>query len=100
MLTSDFDYHLPPELIASEPPVDRSASRMMVLHRDSGQIEHRRFRDIGQFISAEAYVPINWASHVDPETGRPVELPSAHYANEAKLVKPAPKSSRQMSTRF
>ena len=47
-------------------------------------------RTNGQFISAEAYVPVTWASHVDPETGRPVELPAAHYANEAKLVKPAP----------
>lgn len=54
MLTSDFDYHLPPELIASEPLADRSASRMMVLYRDSGTIEHRMFREIGEFISREA----------------------------------------------
>lgn len=54
MLTSDFDYHLPPELIASEPLADRSASRMMVLHRGSGKIEHRSFREIGQFVSREA----------------------------------------------
>lgn len=54
MLTSDFDYHLPPELIASQPLADRSASRMMVVHRDSGKIEHRAFRDIGQFVSREA----------------------------------------------
>ncbi|WP_395719604.1 tRNA preQ1(34) S-adenosylmethionine ribosyltransferase-isomerase QueA [Prosthecobacter sp.] len=54
MFTSDFDYHLPPELIASEPLADRSASRMMVVHRDSGKIEHRMFREIGQFVSREA----------------------------------------------
>ncbi|MDI1315284.1 tRNA preQ1(34) S-adenosylmethionine ribosyltransferase-isomerase QueA [Prosthecobacter sp.] len=54
MLTSDFDYHLPPELIASEPLTERSASRMMVLHRDAGRIEHRMFREIGEFISREA----------------------------------------------
>ena len=54
MLTSDFDYHLPPELIASEPLEDRSASRMMVLHRDGGRIEHRAFREIGEFLSREA----------------------------------------------
>ncbi|WP_395730624.1 tRNA preQ1(34) S-adenosylmethionine ribosyltransferase-isomerase QueA [Prosthecobacter sp.] len=53
MLTSDFDYHLPPELIASEPLADRSASRMMVLHRKEGRIEHRMFREIGEFISRE-----------------------------------------------
>ena len=54
MLTSDFDYHLPPELIASEPLAERSASRMMVLHRKAGRIEHRMFREIGEFISREA----------------------------------------------
>ena len=54
MLTADFDYHLPPELIASEPLAERSASRMLVLHRDSGKIEHRVFRDIGEFVSREA----------------------------------------------
>ncbi|MFO1485888.1 MAG: tRNA preQ1(34) S-adenosylmethionine ribosyltransferase-isomerase QueA [Verrucomicrobiaceae bacterium] len=54
MLTSDFYYHLPPELIASEPLADRSASRMMVVHRRTGVIEHRVFREIGQFVSREA----------------------------------------------
>lgn len=50
MLTADFDYDLPPALIASEPLADRSASRMLVLHRDSGVIEHRSFRDFAQFL--------------------------------------------------
>lgn len=49
MLTSDFDYHLPPELIASEPLPDRSASRMMVLNRATGEIEHRFFRDLTDY---------------------------------------------------
>jgi quinohemoprotein ethanol dehydrogenase len=47
-------------------------------------------RTNGEFISAEAYVPITWATHVDPETGRPVENPEAHYTNDARLVRPAP----------
>lgn len=54
MLTADFDYHLPPELIASQPLADRAASRMMVVRREAGTIEHRSFRDIGEHISAEA----------------------------------------------
>ena len=49
MLTSDFDYHLPPELIASEPLPDRSASRMMVGKRATGEIEHRFFRDLTDY---------------------------------------------------
>ena len=47
-------------------------------------------RETGEFLSAEAYVPITWATHVDSETGRPVEDPQAHYANEKKRVKPGP----------
>ena len=52
MLTADFDYHLPPELIASEPLLNRAASRMMVVHRDSGRIEHRQFADLPSFARA------------------------------------------------
>lgn len=50
MLTSDFDYHLPPELIASEPLPDRAASRMLVVHRDTGTLEHRPFSDLPSFV--------------------------------------------------
>ena len=50
MFTKDFDYELPEELIASRPLADRSASRMMVVHRDSGVIEHRMFRDFPKFL--------------------------------------------------
>lgn len=39
-------------------------------------------RATGEFISAEAYVPITWATHVDPETGRPVETENARYQAE------------------
>ncbi len=50
MRTDDFDYSLPPELIAQTPVEPRDASRLMVVHRDSGQIEHRIFRDIGEYL--------------------------------------------------
>ena len=43
MHTSDFDYHLPPELIAQTPIEPRDSSRLMVLHRASGRVEHQRF---------------------------------------------------------
>lgn len=59
MLTSDFDYHLPPELIASEPLPDRAASRMMVVHRESGRIEHRMFRDLPAHLRAGDLLVLN-----------------------------------------
>ena len=49
MLTADFDYTLPEELIASEPLPDRAASRMMVIHRATGVIEHRHFSDLPSY---------------------------------------------------
>jgi S-adenosylmethionine:tRNA ribosyltransferase-isomerase len=50
VLTSDFDFDLPPELIASEPLPDRAASRMLVVHRSTGELEHRMFRELPAFV--------------------------------------------------
>lgn len=50
MHLSDFDYHLPPELIAQTPIEPRDASRLLVLHRASGQIEHRMFTDLPEYL--------------------------------------------------
>ncbi|MEM7218301.1 MAG: PQQ-dependent dehydrogenase, methanol/ethanol family [Pseudomonadota bacterium] len=47
-------------------------------------------RVTGEFISAEAYVPVEWATHIDPETGKPVESPDAQYANDLKTIQPGP----------
>ena len=51
MKTSDFFYNLPEELIAQTPIEPRDASRMMVLHRDSDQIEHRHFYDLIDYLN-------------------------------------------------
>lgn len=50
MLTSDFDYALPQELIASEPLADRAGSRMLVLDRASDAIGHRSFAELASFL--------------------------------------------------
>jgi S-adenosylmethionine:tRNA ribosyltransferase-isomerase len=50
MRTADFHFDLPPELIAQTPALARDASRLLVLRRDSGQIEHRTFRDLLEFL--------------------------------------------------
>lgn len=57
--TRDFRYELPEELIASRPPDDRAGARMMVVHRDSGCIEHRVFRDFPEFIRADDLLVLN-----------------------------------------
>jgi S-adenosylmethionine:tRNA ribosyltransferase-isomerase len=50
MKTADFDYHLPAELIAQQPLVDRAASRMMIVNRATGEIRHDHFRNLGQHL--------------------------------------------------
>lgn len=50
MRTSDFDYPLPPEFIAQRPAVPRDSSRLMVLRRDGGPLEHRVFRDLPAYL--------------------------------------------------
>ena len=50
MRTDDFDYHLPQELIAQSPAEPRDSSRLMVLNRESGQIEHRQFPALLQYL--------------------------------------------------
>ena len=48
--TSDFYFELPNEQIAQDPLPDRSASRLMVLHKKTGDIEHRKFTDIVEYL--------------------------------------------------
>lgn len=50
MLTSDFDYDLPPECIAQTPVEPRDSARLLVLDRKSGQLEHAAFRDLGNYL--------------------------------------------------
>jgi S-adenosylmethionine:tRNA ribosyltransferase-isomerase len=59
MLLSDFQYELPQELIAQEPIYPRDASRLLVLHRASGRIEHRRFRDLGDHLKPGDVLVLN-----------------------------------------
>ncbi len=50
MKTSDFDYDLPPELIAQEPAADRDGCRLLVMDRATGEVEDRVFRDIVDYL--------------------------------------------------
>lgn len=59
MDVSEFNYELPEELIAQDPLEDRSASRLLVLHRESGEREHRHFRDILEYLRKGDCLVIN-----------------------------------------
>lgn len=56
---SEFDYHLPPERIAQEPLEDRAASKLMLLHRESGSVEHRVFRELPNLLQPGDLLVVN-----------------------------------------
>ncbi len=64
MRRSDLHYDLPPELIAQQPVEPRDTSRLLVLHRHTGRIEHRRFRDIVEYLRAGDCLVLNDTSVV------------------------------------
>lgn len=56
---NDFDYELPDELIAQEPPEDRSGARMLVVDRSSQRWEDRTFREFPSFLRAGDCLVLN-----------------------------------------
>ena len=59
MKVSDFNYELPKELIAQHPLEKRDESRLMVLHRDTKEIEHKTFKDIIKYLKPGDCLVIN-----------------------------------------
>jgi S-adenosylmethionine:tRNA ribosyltransferase-isomerase len=76
----DYDYHLPPELIAQRPAPSREQSRLLVLERLSGKIGHSRFCRIGQYLKPGDLLVVNDTRVVparltgNKKTGGSVEL--------------------------
>ena len=59
MRTSDFDFHLPPELVAQHPLARRDESRLMVVDRRNGSIAHRHFRDLVELMPSGDVLVVN-----------------------------------------
>lgn len=59
MNVKDFDYDLPQELIAQDPLSNRSDSRLLVLDKDTGDIEHKIFKDIKQYLKKGDCLVVN-----------------------------------------
>ncbi|MFN2445362.1 MAG: tRNA preQ1(34) S-adenosylmethionine ribosyltransferase-isomerase QueA [Vicinamibacterales bacterium] len=59
MHISQFDFPLPPDLIAQEPPAERGASRLLVLDRESGDVQHRAFADLPALLEPTDLVVVN-----------------------------------------
>ncbi len=59
MRTADFDYHLPPELIASAPPPERGQSRMLVVDRSSGELTDTSFGELPGWLKPDDLLVLN-----------------------------------------
>lgn len=59
MLTAEFDYSLPPELIAQQPADRRDGSRLLVLRRTSGDFEHSRFAEFPRYLRVGDVLVLN-----------------------------------------
>ena len=59
MNINDFDYHLPEKLIAQQPADKRDFSRLLVVHRDTGEIEHKHFYDVLDYLNPGDCLVIN-----------------------------------------
>ena len=98
MLTDDFDYDLPTPLVAQRPAEPRDSCRLLVLDRSSGQVDHRIFSDLPEYIRRGDLLVVNDTRvlparlhGVKDETGVPVEvlLLRERYENAWEcLVKP------------
>lgn len=80
MKTSDFEYHLPESSIAQTPAEPRDSSRLLVLHRNTGALEHHIFREVGEYLRAGDLLVLNQTRvipariYARKETGGRVEL--------------------------
>src|SRR5688572_2101422 len=59
MKPRDFDYPLPPELVAQAPAPERDASRLLVVPRSGGPVEHRRFSDLPSYMGPGDVLVLN-----------------------------------------
>ena len=101
MLTSDFYYDLPHELIAQTPIQDRSSSRLLIYHRNGGRLEDRVFSDVTEYLRPEDVLVRNTtrviparllAERVDADTGGEMEFLLLKRLDERRwecLAKPA-----------
>jgi len=81
MRTADFDFDLPAELIAQTPAAERDGSRLLVLHRKTGTVEHRHFPDLAGYLDPGDLLVLNNSRviparlhGVNPQTGGQFEL--------------------------
>jgi S-adenosylmethionine:tRNA ribosyltransferase-isomerase len=91
-LLNDYNYHLPAELIAQRPAVQRDRSNLLYLNRQTGVLSHHRFNQIGDFLQPDDVLVINNTAVIPArlegrkETGGKVEVLISDYSGGLKSV--------------
>ncbi len=84
----NWDYTATQNLILADLDID-GRQRKVIMQAPKNGFFYVIDRRTGELMSAEPYVTVNWASHVDLATGRPVQVPAGDYADEPKTVSPS-----------
>ncbi len=85
----EWDYTCTQSLIQTELAIEGEPRRVL-LHAPKTGFFHVIDRETGELISAENFVAVNWATHFDPDTGRPAVTGTARYGLEPRLITPGP----------
>jgi quinohemoprotein ethanol dehydrogenase len=84
-----WDYNSNMDIVLADLPID-GKQRKVLLHAPKNGFFYVVDRKDGKLLSAEKIGKVTWASHIDMETGRPVEIEGARYEDGAELVWPSP----------
>ncbi|MEW6319519.1 MAG: PQQ-dependent dehydrogenase, methanol/ethanol family [Acidobacteriota bacterium] len=85
----DWDYNAAQPMVLADLTINGRARKVLMQAPKNGFF-YVIDRVTGEFISAAAYANVNWATHIDPKTGRPVETPEARYGKKGARLSPSP----------
>ena len=87
-----WDYNSNMDIVLTDLQVGDEADEPVkaILHAPKNGFFYVINRENGKLVSAEPFVETTWASHIDIETGRPVEIPGARYETDAAYITPNP----------
>ena len=88
----NWDYTATQKMILTELEIEGRTRRVLMQAPKNGFF-YVLDRETGELLSAEPYASVNWASHVDQVTGRPVETSQAEYFDHPKLIFPGPQGA-------
>ena len=84
-----WDYNSNMDIVLTDLTIDGEKIKAM-LHAPKNGFFYVINRETGKLVSAKPFVKTTWASHIDLETGRPVEVPGARYENNTAYITPSP----------